>query len=177
MLKKILVCSALLLVAFVVMMTVTGQTEFTREDEVLLATSPAEVWTVLSAVEQWPQWWPGFEAAKVTPALQPGARLDLSLKGDPGSKPAIVETVVPGRKLSWVRDGILGSTTHTSLRLSGATGGTVFVMQSRIRGPQAFLARITSQERFSGYHQAVLKSLQLRLGAAPDTLRLPAGDA
>ncbi|MDO3379112.1 SRPBCC family protein [Geoalkalibacter halelectricus] len=163
MLRKVLLCVVALLLAFAVMMATTGQAEFFLEDDLVLASSPAEVWEVLSAVEDWPRWWPGFESAKVTPALQMGARLDLVLKGDPSKRPATVETVVNGRKISWVRDGILGSTTHTSLCLDEQGGETLFVIQSRIRGPQAFLARLTARNQFADYHQALLRSLQLQL--------------
>jgi len=176
MLRKLLILGSLVLVAFALMMATTAQVEFAVEQETRLAAAPARVWTELVAVEQWPQWWPGFRAARVTPALHAGARLDLSLQGDPGKKPAIIETVVAERKLSWVRDGVLGSTTRTSLRLTPVEGETLIVMQSSIRGPQAFLARLTSQDHFGAYQQAVLDALRQRLSAdAPEVAPVAPG--
>ncbi|WP_305046105.1 SRPBCC family protein [Geoalkalibacter sp.] len=163
MLRKLLILSSLLLVAFALMMATTGQVEFAVDHELRLAASPAQVWEVLADVDAWPHWWPGFVAARVTPALHAGARLDLALQGDPGKKPATIETVVAERKLSWVRGGVLGSTTRTSLRLDPVDEETLISMHSAIRGPQAFLARLTSQDKFTAYQQAVLEALRLRV--------------
>lgn len=165
MLRKIVTLGGVLLAAFVVMMLTTDQAEFSLESEILLPVSSAAVWERLSEVVHWPDWWPGIEAVRVTPALQSGAILDLVLAGDASRQPAVVQTVIAERRLSWVRSGVLGSTTQTSLRMSDEETHSRVVMMITIHGPQAFLARITSGDKFRAYQQAVLEALRLSLAA------------
>lgn len=165
MLRKIVTLGAVLLAAFVLLMLTTDQAELSLESEILLPVSSAAVWERLSAVERWSDWWPGIETARVTPALQSGAILDLVLAGDASRQPAIVQTVIAERRLSWVRSGVLGSTTQTSLRISDEETHCRVVMVITLHGPQAFLARLTARDKFKAYQQAVLEALRLSLAA------------
>lgn len=165
MLRKIVTFGGVLLAAFVVMMLTTDQAELSLESEILLPASSAAVWERVSVVEHWSDWWPGIETARVTPALQSGAILDLVLAGDASRQPAIVQTVIAERRLSWVRSGVLGSTTQTSLRMSDEETHSRVVMVITIHGPQAFLARITAKDKLKAYQQAVLEALRLSLPA------------
>ncbi len=159
MLKKIVMVLTVILAAFGLLLATTGQSEFSVADSAVVAATPARAWPLLAGIAAWPQWWPGMVATQLTPALQPGARLDIVLQGDAERRPATVEAVVPERKLSWVRDGVLGSTTRTALLLAAVPTGTRVTLQSTIRGPQSFLARLTSRDQFSAYHRQVLEEL------------------
>jgi hypothetical protein len=171
MLKKFFFLVGIALVAFAVMMATTGQAKLTLESEALLSASTSEVWQHLVAVEDWHNWWPGVESARVTPALQAGALLDLVLKGDSSRKPARVETVTVERRLGWIRSGVLGSTTHTGLRLIPLGEETRVSMTIAIHGPQAFLARLSARDKLTAYQQAVLESLRLHLEQAAVELK------
>ena len=113
---------------------------FAVADSLAVAYPPGAVWTVLTGVEQWPQWWPGVQGAKVDPALQVGATLTLLLAGNADRSPATVEAVTPARHLVWRRPGVLGSTVRTTLRLEPQGGGALVALESAIVGPQALLA-------------------------------------
>lgn len=160
MLKKVAVLALLLAVACGVMMLTTREKTFAVENALTVGRPAVEIWQVLAGVERWPSWWPGVEQARLSPAWQAGAALDLVLKGTPEKAPATVEEVVAGKSMAWVRHGIFESFTRTSLRLEPVSGGTRVVLRSFIQGPQAFLAGFTGEEEFARYHQAVLAGLQ-----------------
>ncbi len=163
MLKKVVVLLTLTLIAFGVMMATTSQSVFSVEDSIIIEVPLEQAWDLLAAVSAWPQWWPGVEAARVVPRLQAGARFELILRGDADTPPATIESLVKHKQLSWLRDGVLGSSTRTALRLSAHQGGTEVTLNSVIRGPQAFLARLTGRENFETYHRQVLESMRDRL--------------
>jgi uncharacterized protein YndB with AHSA1/START domain len=163
MLKKLAVLLTLTLIAFGVMMATTGQSVFSVEDSIIIETPLEQTWDFLAAVSAWPQWWPGVEAARVVPRLQAGARFELTLQGDAEALPATIESIVRHKQLSWIRDGVLGSSTRTGLRLSAHQHGTEVTLSSTIRGPQAFLARLTGRQNFESYHRQVLEAMRDRL--------------
>lgn len=165
MLKKVVVLLAALGGAFAIMMLTTRGTSFAVGTSLAVDQAPAAVWTALTAVEQWPRWWPGMEEAKVSPGWQPGAALTVVLKGNAEKSPATVEVVTAGRELAWRRPGVLGSTTRTTVKLDPAADGTLVSLESSIVGPQAFLAKFTGREEFVRYNRMVLEGLKSRLGA------------
>ncbi len=127
---------------------------------------PAQIWTVLLAVQDWPDWWPGVEKAAIESSWQPGGRLTLVLKKNPERSLARITEVQRSRELAWTRQGVLGSSTFTRWRLLPTAVGTTVYLESRIRGPQAFLARLTGRKTFEKYQQMVLESLKSRLGSS-----------
>jgi len=167
MLKKLAVLLVLLGVAFALMMLTTRHTSFAVVDSLAVARPPEVVWAVLTEIEQWPQWWPGVQEARIAPAWQAGATMEILLKGNPDRSPATLETVAPGRQLAWRRPGVLGSIVRTTLGLEPQAEGTRVVLESAIVGPQAFLARFTGEEEFSRYHRQVLLSLQQQSAGRP----------
>ena len=162
MLKKLAVLLTLVLIAFGVMMATTGQSFFSVEDSIIIETPLEQTWDFLAAVSAWPQWWPGVEAARVVPGLRAGARFELILRGV-AAPPPTIESLVRHKQLSWIRDGVLGSSTRTGLRLSAHQHGTEVTLSSTIRGPQAFLARLTGRQNFESYHRQVLEAMRDRL--------------
>lgn len=167
--KKLLILLLVFGLAFAAMMLTTGQSRFQVSDTLFIESPPDRVWEVVTEIEDWPLWWPGVEKARVTPDLQAGARFTMDLKGNPQKRPAIIEAVIPQRRLSWQREGILKSTAATTLSLQPEPGGSRMTLKTSIRGPQAFLARFTGEQQFAHYHQRVLDSLRsflLQEGAA-----------
>ncbi len=167
MLKKIGLLLAVLALALAGLLLTSGKSRFAAASERLLSHPPEAVWSQLSAVEHWPQWWPGVEQARLEPGWQVGAHLHLALQGDPERIPARVEALVPGRELAWSRPGVLGSRTRLQLRLEPAAEGTRVRLASEVVGPQAVLARWTAQEDFQRYQELVLAKLEESLQATP----------
>jgi len=166
MLKKFAVLLALVLVAFAVMMATTGQTVFSVERSTVVEAPMDQTWNLLVAFSRWHEWWPGVEEAKVTPHLHPGAQFELVLQGDANAPPATIETLVEYKHLSWIREGVLGSSTRTALQLVPLQEGTEVTLVNTIRGPQAFFVRITGRkDDFVAYQQQVLNSMQRELEA------------
>jgi len=160
MLKKATILAVVLAAAFAVMMLATGEKEFSVENSHLVGRPAADLWKVLTAVESWPRWWPGVEKSSLSPSLRQGATLELVLRGNSRTTPARIERVVPGQELVWSRGGVLGSRSRTTLRLKPAAEGTRVSIESRIHGPQAFLAGLTGRNEFSRYHETVLAGLE-----------------
>jgi uncharacterized protein YndB with AHSA1/START domain len=163
MLKKLAVLLTLTLIAFGVMMATTGQSVFSVEDSIIIEAPLEQTWDLLAAISAWPQWWPGVESARVIPRLQAGARFELILRGDADAPPATIESLVRHKQLSWIRDGVLGSSTRTALQLTAHQRGAEVTLSSVIRGPQAFLARLTGRQNFESYHRQVLEAMRDRL--------------
>jgi uncharacterized protein YndB with AHSA1/START domain len=159
MVKKLGLLLAVLGLAFAVLLLSSGRTRFASEAALTLPQPSAPIWERLTAVGDWPRWWPGVAAASLAPGWQPGAELQLALQGDPEQAPAVVELVSPEAALSWLRPGVLGSQTRTLLQLQPLAGGTRVVLRSEIQGPQAVLARWTAQEDFRRYQELVLQRL------------------
>lgn len=163
MLKKMAVLAAILGIAFVVMMLTTRSTTFTGSHTETFEQPASRVWQVLTEVDRWSSWWPGMQEARISPALEEGAELTLILKGTPEKSPATVESLTPGRKMAWVRSGILGSTTRTTWQLEEQEGRALVTLETFIRGPQAFLANFTGKKQFAAYHEQAVSALRQQL--------------
>jgi uncharacterized protein YndB with AHSA1/START domain len=160
MLKKATILAVFLAAAFAVMMLANREKEFSVGNSCLVDQPAGDLWQVLTAVELWPRWWPGMQKSSLSPSLRKGATLELVLRGNPQTTPARIESVVPERELAWSRGGVLGSLSRTTLSLKPVPGGTQVAIESRIHGPQAFLAGFTGREEFSRYHERVLAGLE-----------------
>ena len=163
MLKKLAFLALVLGLAFGAMMLAARSATFVCSRSLVVHDSPAAVWHAATDVGQWPQWGPGVLRSKLTAGWRMGGTLELELQGRPERNPARIEAVVPERELAWVRPGVLGSVTRTTVRVEPVAGGTKVTLESSIRGPQAFLGRFTGREVFDGCHEAVLSGLQARL--------------
>ncbi|MFO7982803.1 MAG: SRPBCC family protein [Desulfuromonadales bacterium] len=165
MLKKALLLAAVVLLCFGIMMAATRDASFAVEESRILEEPPRAIWSVLTDVNAWPEWWPGVRAAELDPAWSKGAMMALRLEGRPERVPAIVEIYRQGDCLSWGSAGVLGSTTRTIVRLEKKSNGILVSMENSLQGPQAFLARFTGKKAFSQYQKQVLQALQERLKA------------
>lgn len=165
MLKKALILAAVILLCFGIMMAATRDASFAVEESRLLEEPRQAIWSVLTDVNAWPEWWPGVRAAEIDPAWSGGSRLALRLEGRPERVPAIVDIYRQRDCLSWGSPGVLGSTTRTIMRLEKKPSGVLVSMENSLQGPQAFLARFTGKKTFSQYQKQVLQALQERLKA------------
>lgn len=163
MLKKLGLLLATLGLALGALLLTSAESRFATESSLRLPCPPAAVWARLTAVGEWPRWWPGVEAASLTPGWQPGAELRIALKGDPEQAPAMVEEVEVESVLSWQRPGVLGSRTRTRIALQPDGEETLLQLRSQIQGPQAVLARWTAQDDFRHYQELVLARLNQAL--------------
>ena len=160
MLKKLAVLALVLGTAFAVLLLTARESTFCAEESLAIARPSEVIWEALSAVDQWPRWWPGMEHASLAGEMEEGAVIELSLKGNPHQEPALLVTFIPQREMAWERSGILGSFSRTRLRLLPGEGGTVVTLESRIHGPQAVFARYAGRKDFDNYHESVLTALR-----------------
>lgn len=163
MLKKLGVLLILLGLALGGLLLTSADSRFVAEASLAMPYPPAAVYARLAAVGEWPRWWPGVEAASLAPGWQPGAELQITLKGDPEQEPAVVDETSPDAALSWQRPGVLGSRTRTRFALQPAGEATLVQLRSEIHGPQAVLARWTARGDFIRYQELVLSQLKQRL--------------
>lgn len=126
----------------------------------MMPLSKTQVWQRLAIVEDWPRWWPGVEVARIQGPLKAGSQIDLLMRGRPETNPALLIRVVAQQELTWEREGVFGSRAGTRFVLEDAEGGCRVRVENYIRGPQAFLARMTGQEAFAQYQQKLLANLQ-----------------
>ncbi len=163
MLKKVTVLVVVLGVAFGLMLLTTGESHFEISRSTTLPEPQAQVWQALVSVDSWPEWWPGMERSRLNGELVPGNKISLQLKGMPTADTAIVSEVDIYKRLAWEGAGVLGSLARTSFVLAGESTGSRLTITNSIRGPQAFLARITGEDAFLDYQQSLLQSLGLYL--------------
>lgn len=160
MLKKALILVAGVLLCFGIMMAAARDSSLAVEESLILEEHPRVIWSVLTDVNAWPEWWPGVTAAEIDPGWSRGAMLALKLKGRSERAPAIVDLYRQENRLSWSSPGVLGSTIRTRIRLEKTSSGVLVSIGNNLRGPQALLARFTGKETFSQYQRQVLRSLQ-----------------
>ncbi len=172
MLKKITALLVFLGLAFVLLLLTTTDSHFEVRHRALLSGSQKQVWQVLAKVDEWPLWWPGIEQAKLHGPMQVGSEITLQMKGRPDRTPAQLTVVRPPQRLVWERPGVLNSRAGTRFILEGSQGQSYLTVENYIRGPQAFLARITGKDAFDKYQQQILQKLQLYLR----TKQTPAGE-
>jgi uncharacterized protein YndB with AHSA1/START domain len=163
MLRKLVVLTMTLGVAFGVLLLAGRSATFVCSRSLTVAKPPDAVWSVLADVDRWPQWWPGVVSARLNSGWHVGGALELDLNGRPEREPARIEGFAPERETTWSRPGVLGSIVRTTLRIAPAAGGTEVKLESSIRGPQAVFARLTGRKAFDRYHQAVLAALRAHL--------------
>lgn len=163
MLKKLGLLLVALGLALGGLLLTSAESRFVTESSLLLPYPAAVVWARLTAVGDWPRWWPGVEKASLAPGWQPGAELGMTLKGDPEQAPAVVMEVSPETVLCWQRPGVLGSQTRTSILLQPLETQTQVLLRSEIVGPQAVLARWSAREDFHRYQELVLAKLSAAL--------------
>ena len=99
---------------------------------------PDAVWSVLSAVADWPSWDSGVTSVEGT--LAPGQRLTVAVAANPGRAfPLRVSELDPPRRMVWTGGMPLGlftgERTYTVDPLPG--GGSRFRMTERFSGPLA----------------------------------------
>ncbi len=165
MLKKIAVLLTILGLAFVLLLLTTGESRFELRSSAMMSGSQEQVWQILVTIEEWPQWWPGVERARLTGGLVSGSDIDLRMKGQPGEDPARLIIVTPPTELVWERPGVLNSRAGTRFLLEEGNDGCSLTVENFIQGPQAVLARITGKDAFAEYQQQMLKNLELYLRA------------
>lgn len=163
MLKKTLLLVLPLAVLFGGMLLASRSSIFEVRDSLSIDQSPEALWAVLFAVQDWPQWWPGVESAKLAASWVEGERLDLVFKGNPTAGPARIERYRIGRELAFSREGVLGSRVGTGIQLEPQGTAVLVSAESVVRGPQALLARVTGREAFSAYQQRLLVALKERV--------------
>jgi len=163
MLKKIAVLLVLLGCSFALMLLTTGESKFEVRSQASFPVSQAEVWQVLVAVGQWPDWWPGMEDARLEGAMTAGSEIGLRLKGMTSSELVMLTEVRSLDELVWEGAGVFGSRTGTGFSLNSETQGCRLTVTNFVHGPQAFLARITGKDAFVQYQQELLQSLRRSL--------------
>lgn len=96
-----------------------------------IAATPAQVWSVLTAIDDWPRWQAAVSHARLGGALQPGNEFHWRAGGL--SIVSRLTTVEPGRHIAWHGRGI-GSRAEHGWWLQAQSGGTEVRTEETMRG-------------------------------------------
>jgi hypothetical protein len=113
-------------------MDIDWSAEITATGSVEVSASPAEVWTILSDIADWPSWNSDVREARLTGDLAEGSRFQW--RAGPGTISSVLRTVVPGRELGWTGKTMGVHAVHV-WRLEGTPLGT----------------RVTTEESWNGW--------------------------
>lgn len=106
---------------------------------IFIQASPAQVWDVLTRIDNWPAWQPEIGRAHLNGALQPGTSFDWKFGAMPIT--STLHTVVAARELGWSGPafGILGIHNWT---LAATPEGTQVTVDETMQGLLASVFRI-----------------------------------
>jgi uncharacterized membrane protein len=100
------------------------------DDEILIDAGAADVWSIYSDVERWPEWTPSVRTSEYVDGrkLVVGARVRIEQPKLPKAEWEVT-AVVPGRSWTWVATGpgVRTTATHT---VEPTEGGTTRVHQT-----------------------------------------------
>lgn len=120
------------------------------DQTVHIAASPARVWQVLSAIDQWPAWQPDILTAHLNGPLQAGTSFDWKSGGL--TIHSTLHTVEPGQALGW----------------SGAAFGA-FAVHNWTLTPQDHSTEVRVEEGMEGWLVSLLRPLYQKSLAASIT--------
>ena len=130
------------------------KSEFSTET----AASPEDVWRVLTAVDGWPTWHPGYTAAHLDGPLQTGAHGSITLARGP-RRPFTVYEVDPERSLIYGGDVPGGRQRFLHRIESIGPGRTRVTMGHTIEGPLSPLFGFLFGRIIRGHMPIALKQL------------------
>ena len=162
MLKKVSILLVLLGCGFILWLLLGMDSHFEQQYSQRIDHSAETVWQQLTSIEQWPQWWPGMEEARLLGSLQVGGQLSIKLDGMP-EVPVDLIAAEPNRQLAWQQEGLFGSLAETRIELVVQADATEVTIAHRISGLQARLAEFSSREGFEQYQQLFLLALERQL--------------
>ena len=162
MLKKISILLVLLGCGFILWLLLGMDSHFEQQSSQRIDQSAETVWQQLTRVEQWPQWWPGMEEARLLGTLQVGSQISIKLDGMP-EVPVDLVAAEPKRQLAWQQEGLFGSLAKTRIELVVQADATEVTIAHSISGLQARLAEFSSREGFVQYQQLFLLALEGQL--------------
>jgi hypothetical protein len=120
--------------------------------------SPTEVWRVVSDVEAWPAWNPGYRAAHLDGSLEPGTPGQVTLANGI-KRPFTLVEAVPGRSfvIGGSGMGTRQSFEHTIEALPD--GGSRVSMAATMQGPLVPLFSRIFGRIMAGYYPTAVKQL------------------
>ncbi len=99
--------------------------------EILINASPAQVWSVLTNINQWPAWNPNIRTAKLEGEAMVGANFHWNVKG--ASIQSILHTVIDQAAFGWSGTTFGGSAIH-NWYLENQNGHTLVKVEESMEG-------------------------------------------
>ncbi|WP_046245862.1 SRPBCC family protein [Hymenobacter terrenus] len=103
---------------------------------IVIEASPAQVWAVLTDINQWSAWQPDIQRPQLNGALQPGTSFDWKSNG--AGIHSTLHTVAPATKLGWTGKS-LGVYAIHNWTLTAVPNGTEVVVDESMEGILASL--------------------------------------
>ncbi|GAA1848200.1 SRPBCC family protein [Brevibacterium marinum] len=129
--------------------------------------SAADVWTVLTEIRSWPQWWPGLSmAVPIDDTLVPGSRADIQVDSPIGLKLRFgieLEDADPPNSVSFFADGDLRGTGTWSVQQTGPITTILFVWCVTTRRRSIRMMRPVASRMHSGVMRAGQQGLSRRM--------------
>jgi hypothetical protein len=138
-------------------MDIDWDAEIVASGSVEISASPADVWTIISDIGDWPSWNPDVRDARLEGDLSAGSR--FKWRAGPGRISSVLRSVEPGRELAWT-----GKT-------MGVHAVHVWRLESTPRG-----TRVTTEESWDGWptrlmHERMEKTLRRALAHGLHSLK------
>ena len=138
-------------------MEIDWSAPITATGSVEVSASPAEVWTILSDIGDWPSWNPEVREARLKGDLAAGS--SFRWRAGPGTITSVLRSVEPGRELGW----------------TGHTMGVRAVHVWRlVRTPRG--TRVTTEESWDGWptklmHERMERTLRKAVASGLHSLK------
>lgn len=139
----------------------------TAEGETLIHADPTTVFTVISAIDDWPSWNPDVKSARLEGGVEPGTV--FRWKSGPSSLTSTLQVVDPPREIAWTGKTMGIKAIHV-FRFEETDGGTLARSEESWEGLIASLLRGYSRRTLDKGITNVLAHLKAeseRRAAAP----------
>jgi uncharacterized protein YndB with AHSA1/START domain len=129
----------------------------TAEGELQIAADPQTVFSVLSAIDQWPSWNPDVRSVTLQGPVQPGT--SFQWKSGPSTLTSALQVVDPPREIAWTGTTMGIKAVHV-FRFQASDGGTLARSEESWEGLLARLLKGYSRRTLDKGIRSVLSHLK-----------------
>jgi uncharacterized protein YndB with AHSA1/START domain len=139
-------------------MDINHEAPATAEGELQIAADPQTVFSVISAVDQWPLWNPDVRSVDLEGPVEPGTV--FRWKAGPGKITSMLQVVDPPREIAWTGTTMGIKAVHV-FRFEASDGGTRASSEESWEGLLPRLSKGYSRRTLATGIRTVLAALQV----------------